>query len=227
MNLAAAPLPAAWQWCATALVLLAGGWVWRTAPWRRLLDNTGSHVFFGACVATFGLWRLHPEAMHGLDFHLLGASAFALLLGPQLALAGLSAVMAAQALAGAWPPAALAASIALLAVLPVALSMAVLRISERLLPRNLFVYLFVAAFLGPAVAMTASSGAAAGLLATYAAADTAAMAEQFLPYCPLLGFAEATLTGMVITLLVVYRPAWVSTFSDERYLGRSAALPRS
>jgi uncharacterized membrane protein len=224
MNLAAAPLPAALQWCAMALVLLAGGWVWRTAPWRRLLDNTASHVFFGACVATLGLWRLHPEAMHGLDFHLLGASAFALLLGPQLALAGLSAVMAAQALAGAWPPAALPAS---MAVLPVALSMAVLRISERLLPRNPFVYLFVAAFLGPAVAMTASSGAAAGLLAAYAAADTAAMAEQFLPYCPLLGFAEATLTGMVITLLVVYRPAWVSTFSDDRYLGRSAALPRS
>ncbi len=220
MNLSGAPLPVAWQWCATFIVLLAGAWVWRTAPWRRLLDDTGSHVFFGACVATFALWRLQPEALRGLDFHLLGATAFTLLLGPQLALLGLSAVMAALAFARGWPPATVPMSIMLLAVLPVALSAAVLRASERLLPRNLFVYLFVAAFLGSAVSMMASGTTSAGMLAAYAAPDTATMAEQFLPYCLLLGFAEATLTGMVMTLLVVYRPAWVSTFSDERYLAR-------
>jgi uncharacterized membrane protein len=33
-----------------------------------------------------------------------------------------------------------------------------------------------------------------------------------------LGVGVATLTGMLITLLVVYRPSWVATFDDRRYL---------
>ena len=32
-----------------------------------------------------------------------------------------------------------------------------------------------------------------------------------------MGFGEATLTGMLLTLLVVYRPAWVATFNDAHY----------
>ena len=34
----------------------------------------------------------------------------------------------------------------------------------------------------------------------------------------LLAFAEAWLTGALITLMVVYLPHWVGTFDDRRYL---------
>jgi uncharacterized membrane protein len=220
MNLSAALLPAAWHWCAALVLLLAGAWVVRTAPWRRLADNAGSHLFLGACVATLAAWSIHPAALEGLDFHLLGATVFTLMLGPQLAILGLSGVIASLAWMRGLPVETLPISIVLLAVLPVALSFVVLRVAERVLPRNPFVYLFVAAFLGSAVAMVTSGSTSVGLLAAYAAPGTAAMAEQFLPYCFLLGFAEATLTGMIMTLLVVYQPTWVSTFSDERYLHR-------
>lgn len=220
MNLSAALLPAAWHWCAGLLLLCVAAWLVRTAPWRRLADDAGSHLFLGSCVAALAVWSIHPQALQGLDFHLLGATVFTLVLGPQLAMLGLSAVMTALALMHGLPVHTLPVGILLLVVLPVALSVAVLRLAERLLPRNLFVYLFVAAFLGSAIAMVTSGSSAAGLLAAYGAPGTAAMAEQFLPYCFLLGFAEATLTGMIMTLLVVYQPAWVSTFSDERYLIR-------
>jgi uncharacterized membrane protein len=33
-----------------------------------------------------------------------------------------------------------------------------------------------------------------------------------------LGLGEAMLTGMLVTLAVVYRPQWVATFDDERYI---------
>jgi uncharacterized membrane protein len=36
----------------------------------------------------------------------------------------------------------------------------------------------------------------------------------------MLAFGEATLTGMLMTLFVVYKPAWVGTFDDARYLRR-------
>jgi uncharacterized membrane protein len=92
---------------------------------------------------------------------------------------------------------------------------------ERTLPRNFFIYIFLTAFFGAALAGAASGSAAIGLIAAFGAPPLAFMAEQFLPYCLLLAFAEATLTGMVITLLVVYRPRWVGTFDDTRYLSRS------
>jgi uncharacterized membrane protein len=31
-----------------------------------------------------------------------------------------------------------------------------------------------------------------------------------------LAFGEATATGMVLTLAVVYRPQWIATFDDDR-----------
>jgi uncharacterized membrane protein len=38
------------------------------------------------------------------------------------------------------------------------------------------------------------------------------------PYLIYLAFGEATLSGMVLTLAVVYRPRWVATFDDARYI---------
>ena len=44
--------------------------------------------------------------------------------------------------------------------------------------------------------------------------------DDYVPYLVYLAFAEGTLSGMLITLLVVYRPQWVATFDDLRYLKR-------
>ena len=41
---------------------------------------------------------------------------------------------------------------------------------------------------------------------------------EYLPYFILLGFSEAWLSGMVMTLFVIYRPEWVPSFDDTRYL---------
>ena len=43
--------------------------------------------------------------------------------------------------------------------------------------------------------------------------------RDYLPYYLLLSWSEAFLTGMALTLMVVYRPEWVATFDDARYLG--------
>jgi len=42
--------------------------------------------------------------------------------------------------------------------------------------------------------------------------------NEYFPYFLLLGFSEAWLSGMAMTLFVVYRPEWVITFDDSRYL---------
>ena len=43
---------------------------------------------------------------------------------------------------------------------------------------------------------------------------------EYLPTVLQLAFGEATLTGMLLTLAVAYRPQWVTTFDDARYLDR-------
>jgi len=35
-----------------------------------------------------------------------------------------------------------------------------------------------------------------------------------------LAFGEATLTGMLLTLGVIYRPRWIATYDIDRYLPR-------
>ena len=42
--------------------------------------------------------------------------------------------------------------------------------------------------------------------------------EESLQYIPLFMFPEAFVTGMLISIFVVYRPNWVTTFDDERYI---------
>jgi ABC-type Co2+ transport system permease subunit len=79
---------------------------------------------------------------------------------------------------------------------------------------------FGAAFFGGAAAMWAACIAAALLLSAYMPADLPADAPV-MAVLLMLGFAEAMLTGMLATMMAVYKPRWIGTFSDERYLHRS------
>ena len=58
----------------------------------------------------------------------------------------------------------------------------------------------------------------------------AVLLDEYLPFFLLLAFSEAWLGGMATTLMVVFRPEWVTTFDDRRYLtrraGRSAVAER-
>lgn len=194
-------------------------WAVTGAPWARLRDAEQSHVLLGTIVAVTALWSISSAIGALPRLHLLGATLMVLMFGPHFAVIGmtgavvLSAALAPEGLALA-PVRALVGGI-----LPVAVSYGVLRLCEKKLPANFFVYVFGAAFFGGAAAMIATGIAAAGLLSLHAPAalptDTPVAALLLM-----LGFAEATLTGMLATLMAVYRPRWIGTFSDARYLRR-------
>jgi uncharacterized membrane protein len=184
------------------------------------------NVWFGALVMLTLVWSLKAGAKPGLNLHLLGATAFTLMFGRQLAIVGLGIVLAAvtfnASLKGAgsaldgWQPFALNALA--LTVVPVLVAHAVLRFVERRLPPNIFVFFFVAAFFGGALAAV-STGLVTGLLLWLAGAYSADLLfSDYLPFYALLGFAEAWLNGAAITLMVVYYPRWVGSFDDRRYL---------
>lgn len=218
MDPLAAPLPVAWTaggW------LLAGAfvaWAARTAPWSRFASSESVHVWYGAIAFALLLWSLQATVGEGFTFHLLGSAGLTLLFGPALALLGaaLALVLLLVVHGGAWANAGIA--FVTMAAVPVAATMVVLRFAERRLPPNFFVYVFVAAFFGAGVSYAVAGLAGAAVLALGAGRGAAVVFGDYAPYLLYLAFGEATLTGMLVTLAVVYRPQWVATFDDARYL---------
>ncbi len=200
-------------------------WALRTAPWKRLADSTQMNVWFGMLVVLTLVWSMKAGVKPGLNLHFLGVTAFTLMFGRQLAMIGLAVVLAAVTLNTAlragdvwlgWQ--AFALNALALTVFPVLVAHAVLRFVERYLPRNIFVYFFVAAFFGAGITVL-STGLLTGLMLWLAGVYSAdLLVSDYLMFYVLLGFAESWLNGAVITLLVVYYPGWVGSFDDRRYL---------
>lgn len=212
-------LPAQWLVVAWLMLVPLLAWCILRAPWSRLKVNEQSHVFLGAIVAVAVLWSIGGRVGPLLHFHLLGATILYLMFGLPLGVLGMALVAAAATAAGGGDLPGIAGRALVAGALPVFASHLVLRASEARLPANFFVYVFVAGFLGGAVAMVGAAAAATGAIAL-ALPGSAAAGDTWIAMVLMLAFGEATLTGMLITLFVAYKPAWVATFRDEHYLRR-------
>ncbi len=218
MDLTAIPL--SWPWIAVSW-LIAGpllAWAFRCAPWGRFADSTSVHVWYGAILSAIVLWSLRATVGDGFTFHLLGAAALTLIVGVPLALIS-AAVIVGVSLAvqgGLWPNAAVA--FVTLGALPVAVTHVVLRFSQARLPPNFFVYVFVAAYFGAGLSLAAGGVVGATALWLGGGRPAALVFGEYVPWLLYLGFGEAMLTGMILTLAIVYRPQWVATFDDAMYI---------
>jgi uncharacterized membrane protein len=188
------------------------------APWRHLSESESLHVLLGATVGVLVLWNLNAGVEAGLNLHLLGATLLTLMFGRQFALICLSLVLLAVTVnnASGWSTFALNAVV--VGVLPVWVSYRVFRAVDRYLPNNFFVYIFGCAFFGAALSMATVGVVSTGVLGLADVYTVKYLLRNYLPFFILMLFPEGFVTGMLMTLLVVYRPQWVSTFSDERYI---------
>lgn len=218
MNLTDNLLGDGWYWAAWAVwVPLFVRSVWRS-PWRRLADSTQLNVWLGMIVVLTLVWSLKAGVKPGLDLHMLGATLFTLSFGPPLAFVGLCLVAAGITLNGAADLFPFAANALMTAGIGVGLSQLCYRVFSRIFPRHFFVYIFANGFFGAALTIIGVGLCSTLLLAVAGAYQFEYLMGEYLPYFLLLAFSEAWLSGMVITLFVVYRPDWVGTFEDSRYL---------
>jgi uncharacterized membrane protein len=207
-----------WYWAAWAVwVPLFVRSVWRS-PWRRLADATQLNVWLGMVVILTLVWSLKAGVKPGLDLHMLGATLFTLSFGPHLAFVGLCLVAAGITLNGAADPFPFAANALLMAGVGVGLSQLFYRVFSGIFPKHFFVYIFANGFFGAALTIIGVGFCSTLVLAVAGAYQFEYLMGEYLPYFLLLAFSEAWLSGMVITLFVVYRPDWVGTFEDSRYL---------
>jgi uncharacterized membrane protein len=218
MDLSAVPLPPGWSLSGLVLAAALLAVALRRAPWDRFASSEITHVFYGGIFVMVVLWSLRATVGEGFAFHLLGVGAFTLLAGPTLALVGTAVATAVTTAIGGglWINSGL--TFLTLGAGPVAVVWLTWRAAERLLPPNFFIYIFVTAFVGSGMALGAAGLAGSFVLVEAGGRDAAVIYGDYLPYLLYLAFGEGTLGGMIVTLLVVYRPGWVTTFDDARYL---------
>jgi uncharacterized membrane protein len=209
-----------WCWAAWAVWLsLFALAVWR-APWARLQDNEQINVWLGMIVMLTVIWSMKAGVKPGLSLHLLGATVFTLCFGRHLAFIGLSVVLSGVTLNGSAGFFAFAINALIMACFAVLVSDLITRLVKRYLPKHFFVFIFANGFFGAALTVLSVGLVSTLFMGVSEAYDFDYLTSEYLPYFILLGFSEAWLSGMVLTLFVVYRPNWVSAFDDSLYLAK-------
>lgn len=212
-------MPPAVLWFANVLFLVMLVFAVTKVSFKQLLENKpGQHVYFGAMVMLLLLWGVKAGITPGLGFHHLGATLFTLMFGWPLAISGLSIIMFVTVFMQHNELISLGVNGCLSIVIPVFSSYVILKLSQKFLPDNFFIYIFVVAFFGAGIAVAASRVASIVLLSLVNAYPETKLIEESLLYLPLFMFPEAFITGMLISVFVVYKPGWVVTFDDDRYI---------
>jgi uncharacterized membrane protein len=210
----------AWYWAAWAVWIPLFAFSVFRAPWARFKDGEYFNVWLGMIVMLTVIWSMKAGVKPGLSMHLLGATLFTLCFGRQLAFVGLSIVLSGITLNGAAGYFAYALNALFMAGFAVLVSHAIFRLVARYLPRHLFVFIFANGFFGAAMTVMLVGLASTLFMGLSGAYDFEYLANEYLPYFILLGFSEAWLSGMVLTLFVIYRPKWVIAFDDSLYLAK-------
>jgi len=163
-------------------------------------------------------WLIRASLISGINMHLSGAMLMALMFGWRLGFIGMCLVNLVTTLINDALLVNLGLSVLLNVLLPVTLSYTIFMVLEAKLPRHFFIYIFGSAFFGTWISSLLMGFMTALCLWVFGAFEWTLLSREFLPYHFLMGFSESFLTGGLITLFVVYRPQWVYSFRDERYL---------
>ena len=196
-----------------ALVAAAAAVALAFRPWDVLRSPALRAPWLAALVLLPLLWAAQSLLPPDFPASLSGACLLVLMFGWPLAILTLLAV----AVAGGWLGGSdLARAIALAAwsgAVPATLALAVGMATRRWLPKHLFVYILARSFIGTALAtvLAAALHAWSGHAAPQAGSATLTAAW-------LIAWGEAFLTGALTAIFVAFRPQWLLTYSDARYL---------
>ncbi|HEX9801999.1 MAG TPA: energy-coupling factor ABC transporter permease [Gammaproteobacteria bacterium] len=218
MNFTASLFPAPFYWLSHAAFALLFGWALYTAPWYMIRNRENLHVFLGSTVGLLILWTLNAGIKPGMGFHLLGATLLMLMFGWQFALFSITLVMVGQALYGNIEWFGFSLNALLMGGIPVLFSFAVFRLSLLFLPKRFFVYTLFNGFFCAALTMGVTMLLASALLACCSRYTLDAVIHGYLSFAPMMMFAEGFFTGMLATSMVLFRPEWIGSFDDRRYL---------
>jgi uncharacterized membrane protein len=189
------------------------------APWEKVRKDSGAqNVYLGTIVVVLLMWMIRADLPTGLNFHLLGASLLCLLFEWQFALFALAIIVAAHSLISGMPMENYALNWLTLGAFPIILCRVALYLVQRYMPHNFYIYIFINTFFVAGISAYLTGALSAVWLYYVLDYSSHLITDQYLPALILIMLPEAVCTGMIMTLLVVYKPSWVATFHDRWYL---------
>ncbi len=218
MNKEASVFADSWNAMGWAGVIILLWFAWRSGDLARLKDSARLNLFLGVAVGLMVMWQIRTGVKPGLSFHLLGASFAALMFGFWRGWLAASLAALAAALTGKGSLAGLGLETLLFCAVPAAVTHHLYRLTDRKLPNHFFIYVLANGFFGAALAIGVAALASTAVLSLAGAYALSYLLENYTPYFVLLAWSEALTTGMGATLMAVYKPEWLETFDDDRYI---------
>lgn len=182
-------------------------------PWDALRGTALREPWAALAVLLPVLWAVQALLPGDFTPRLSGACLLVLMFGWPLAVLTLVPVAAAGAWLGGGGLAEAAGLAAWNGVVPATLALAIGLATRRWLPRHLFVFILARGFLATALAV-----GAAGVLREWLAPAAEGEATLLLTAHWLIAWGEAFITGALTAIFVAFRPQWLLTYSDARYL---------
>ena len=216
MNFPVSEMLIVWLWIANFAVFLIMLWVIRNTPWAHLKNPQDAHIFFAATLMLWLMWRMSVGVLAGFEFHLLLVTTLTLMFGRAMASWGVLIAQGLLTLEGKAEVLSFGLNVICNGLLPIWLTWLSHQLIDRYLPRHFFVYIFMGAFFTGALTMLASR--LMGMSILWIAEVYKHIPNDYIGLLPIMMFPEAFSNGGLITILVVYRPQWVSSFKDEIYL---------
>ena len=176
------------------------------------------HLVFGAAASVFILWIFRAGIYDGLSVHFLWLTALTLTLGVRFAIIAATAPLIAVTSLGYEQWSMLGVNGVLGVLVPIGLTHLIYNLSFHRLPRNLFVYVFVCAFIPGGLLIAVKMVLLGGYYTLDGIYEWLTVKDNYVILTPLMLFPEGMLNGMTMTLLIIYKPHWVYTFHDKFYI---------
>lgn len=206
-------------WLVTGFLIAIWFYLWTLRPLGALLSDLKARLpaVALATLALIVLWHIRATVLQGLSLHLIGATLCTLVFGHRLALVPLTIALVLSQFSAGGDWATLGLNACLLVLWPVALSQLVAHLVDRL-PSNLFVFIFAGGFFGSAAVVVLTGWLLTLMFWLTQLYPWGPLLEDYGSYWLLVAFSEAWLTGMLLTVMVVYRPDLVRLFDSARYI---------
>lgn len=192
---------------------------WHNTVWPKLLqEKSFQHLVCATLFILSILWSAQAGVKDGLQIHFLAVTTLTMMYGWRMAFLLCIPAMLIHHVIHNISLLALPSALMLSALLPILISYLVFVVSYQFLPRNIFVFIFIAGFF---------NGALTGSLHLLLNAiyhlysghyDWQTILDNYFVFAPLLAFPEGLLNGMSLAVLSVFKPEWLRVFSDRDYI---------